>query len=144
MKIGSLKEVDAWSGGAYLGIGTHPAEIISASEGKSSGGHDQFEMEWQAIDGPEKGGTIKEWLVVIPSTLGKVKGLLESCGVENLDAIDEVTPEQLKGLKAAIVVRKENPDDKYPRVIGYRPLSELPVDSVGASGSKDSTDNLPF
>lgn len=144
MKIGSLKEVEAWSGGAYLGIGTHPAEIISAGEGKSSGGHDQFEMEWQAVDGPEKGGTIKEWLVVIPSTMGKLKALLEACGVSIPEGEFDVAPDDLKGLRAAIVIRKENPDDKYPRVTGYLPLSDLPADTTGLNGSSDTTDKLPF
>lgn len=145
MKVGSLKDVEAWSGGgAYLGIGTHPAEITSASEGESSGGHPQFELEWTAIGGEQKDGTIKEWLVVIASTKGKLKGLLEACGVEITDALDEVNPSDLEGLQCNIVVRKENPDDKYPRVMGYLPLSEIPADTTGLNGSSETDERIPF
>lgn len=144
MKFENLNEVEAWKSGAFLGIGTHPAEIVSASEGKSSGGHDQFELEWAATDGPEKGSTIKEWIVVMESTKGKVVALLEACGVTIPPGEFNVGPEQLKGLKAAIVVRKE-PDDKYPNVKGYLPISDLPADTTGMNSSASSADDkLPF
>jgi len=146
MKVGSLKDVEAWSGGGgYLGIGTHPAEITSASEGESSGGHPQFELEWSAISGEQKDATIKEWIVVIASTKGKLKGLLEACGVEITDSLDEVNPSDLQGLQANIVVRKENPDDKYPKVMGHLPLSDLPAPDMDGLGA-DPVDepSLPF
>lgn len=141
---GNLKEAEAWQGGLYLGIGTHPAEITSAAEGQSKKKHPQFEFEWTAIGGDEKGGTIREWLVVIPSTLGKLKGLLEACGVEITDNLSSISPSDLEGLKAAIVVRKENPDDKYPRVMGYLPLSDIPADTTGLGSSKEPEVDVPF
>lgn len=144
MKIGNLTEVKAWADGAFLTPGTHPARIIEAEEGLSKEGNPQFELKWEAVAGEEKGGTIREWVVVVPATLGKVRSLMEACGVDIPPGEFELNASDLIGHGCSIVVRKQDPSDKYPKVVGYSQTSDIPADTTGLGASKGAEVDVPF
>lgn len=144
MKIDDLQEVEAWKGGAYLGIGIHDVKCIKAEETTSSNDNPQIELEWESIAGEEKGSTIKDWIVVIPATLGKVKQMMEACGVDIPKGAFDLNVTDILGCHTRIVVRKENPGDKYPRVAAYT-NSDLPLPDMDGLGADQAEDvSLPF
>lgn len=144
MKIGNLNEVEAWKGGGGLTVGTHDVVCIRAEETESSKGNPQIELEFEAIRGEEQGGTIRDWIVVIPATLGKVKGFMEACGVAIPEGEFNLNVSDIVGSTTRIVVRKENPDDKYPKVVGYS-ATDATVSAAASTGAADpAADKIPF
>lgn len=142
MKIGALDEVEAWKGGVYLPVGVFDVKCTHEAHVESSKGNPQIELEWEAIEGEHKGASIKDWVVVIPSTLGKVKGLMEACGVDIPKGEFELKPNDFLGLHCRIVVRKED-GDEYPRVRAYT-TSDLPMpDTSGMNGTTED-ERIPF
>lgn len=136
-----LEGVEAWAAGQILPPGSHNVEVVEAKEGESGTGKPQLELELLAYEGEYEGGTIRDWIVVIPKTAGKVKQLLAAFGVGDLDSEVAFEAEDLKGKKAQILVRNEPYDGKdRSRVKAYEPVGELATASNG-SGSED---DLPF
>lgn len=139
-----MKDVDAWEAGDILPAGHHDIEVASAAEGQSTGGHPQLELELTATGGEYEGGRIRDWVVVIPSTAGKVKQVLEAFGVEVPNSSVRFGASDLNGKRARILVREE-PDQEgklRARVKAYEPL-EAVASSNGSTAKKDD-DDLPF
>jgi hypothetical protein len=152
----NFDDVEAWSGGIILNPGTHVVKCVKAEEGTSSGGHDQIELEFEAIAGEEVGATIRDWQVVTPESRGRVLQILKAFGAKipkgdwNLDA------KQLVGKTCKIVVRKEpkrdGSGDEVSVVKAYQPVGDgdAAVQGVkdafpGATESKGGGDeDLPF
>jgi hypothetical protein len=144
--------VDAWQGGGMLPEGMHTCRIKSAEEGRSSNGHPQVELEFEAVEGEYVGATIRDWLVVVPQTFGKVKQLVEAAKLDYPAGEFALEARDLVGRRVAILVREE-PDHKGEsrrRVKSYDPAdgSDLPADTsglppVGGTASKRDED-IPF
>lgn len=119
MKVEGLKDAEAWKGGGVLPAGYHTVKIEDAKEGTSSGGHPQFELEFG-----NDTGSIRDWLVVVPTTIGKVKQLVDATGIELAD--EEITAGMLQGRRLMIHVRMEPHQDpakgERARVNEYLPL----------------------
>ena len=156
---------EAWevSTGTMLPEGDHFVKVIEIDgTGTSSGGHPQIELR---VGNAE--GSIRDWIVVIPSTVGKVVQLTDALGLERpSDA--EVKEEgtgyrfsqtylgKLIGKPVGVVIRDEpdrmDPSKTRTRVQGYVPASDVPAPPIDGGGNaseafapaKDDKDEIPF
>jgi hypothetical protein len=154
----------AWAvGEGILPAGDHVVEVLEASgTGTSSGGYPQIEVKVGNAD-----GEIRDWIVVIPSTIGKVVQLTDAVGLPRPEdaqveadgpgfRLDPKYLDQLIGKKVGVLVRQE-PDRNDPtkmrdRVKGYVPASDIgpsdvPADTAGlGNGGSPATDDedIPF
>jgi len=118
----NLSGEEAWSaGGGLIQPGIHSCKITEAKEGTSSGGYDQIELELTN----DQGATIRDWLVITPKTLGKIKQVLDACGVGVPEGEFDLTASDLQGKSAEIVVAEEPGQDgnTRSRVKAYREAS---------------------
>lgn len=140
MKLKDMDKVEAWTGG-ILPVGPHIVTIEKVEEGKSSGGHDQLELEFVATDGQ---GSIRDWLVVIPSTYGKVKQLLDACGIDTESGDWDFKPDTLRDKTLGIRVGEE-PDRQDATKMRKRVLAYIPADDAAKTDVPASNnDDLPF
>jgi hypothetical protein len=155
----------AWTvseGGEILPAGEHVVEIEEADGGgKSSGGYPQIEVRLSNNE-----GQIRDWIVVIPATIGRVAMFTDAAGLER-PTDEQVTAEgagyrldpryldQLIGRKVGVVVRDEkdrnDPSRTRQRVAGYVPAdsiakSDVPSDTSGFEPAKQlvADDDIPF
>jgi hypothetical protein len=137
IKIKDMDKVEPWSASNILGPGRHLVTIEAAVEGTSSGGHDQVELEFDAMNGS---GSIRDWLVFTPATLGKARQLLDAVGIQ--PAGDEwVFPtDELRGRRLTIVVAQEEyQGNQKTRVQAY-----LPPETSGESANGAPADDSPL
>jgi hypothetical protein len=149
-------------GGGILPVGDHVVEIQDIDgAGYSSGGYPQI-----IVNAGNDEGTIRDWIVVIPSTIGKVVQLTDAAGLERptdeqVEAdgpgyrLDPRYTDQLVGKQVGVVVREE-PDRNDPsrmrtRVGGWVPVSavkksDVPSDTSGFEpvAQTVSDDDIPF
>jgi hypothetical protein len=152
IKLTDMDKVEAWSGGAMLGPGTHNVTIERADEGKSSGGHDQVELEFVSNAGA---GSIRDWLVFTPATLGKARQLLDAVGIEAQSGEWEFPTAKIVGRKLEIMVNEVPHYDESKRAKGetQRKVTEyrtpgsgdgVPGDTNGLGPASASDDDIPF
>lgn len=143
-----VDKAEAWSSGGILGPGRHKVKIVSATEGKSSGGHDQVELDFGALDGS---GAILDWLVFTPNTVGKAKQLLDAVGIKAESGEWEFPTGALVDKQLCIYCADEpsmkDPSKLRTRVQAYEPLSAAAKGTgeqrdVKATPADDS--DLPF
>lgn len=141
------------STGTFLAAGNHKVTIRSVDgSGVSSGGYPQIEVEV----GNDQ-GTIRDWIVITPNTVGKVTQLTDAAGLGRpTDAqvkqdgsgfrIDPAYLAQLVNRTIGVVVRAE-PDNRNPgqtrdRVKGYVDPSKIgtsDLPTMGSAGGFDSS-----
>lgn len=144
--VQNLDREEAWKVSNILPPGWHTCKITEAAETQSGSGNPQIELDLEAIGGDNPGGTIKDWIVVVPQTYGKVKQLLQAAAVpvEAGDWALDVTV--LRGREVSVLVRQEpkfdDPTKTVNRVAGY----EMPRFTVnGGDGTATSADAaIPF
>jgi hypothetical protein len=146
IKLKDFDQVEAWKGGGgMLPPGKHHVEITETTEGTSSGGHDQIEIQFEAVNGT---GGIKDWIVFAPAALGKARMLLEAVGIVPQGGDWEFPTGQLSGKKLTITVIEE-PDRRDPTKTRRRVAAYEEGDKGGAAfdasefGPKND-DDLPF
>ena len=134
-----MDKVEAWKGGAVLQPGKHKVVILTAEEGKSSGGYPQVEMDFEAEDGT---GSIRDWLVFSgEESLGKAKMLLDALGIVSESGEWEFPTTTLLGRKLVITVADQPYQGKSKmRVVGYAP----PGSDVPGSNGSGTDDDIPF
>lgn len=151
IQVKDLDKTEAWKGGAMLPPGQHVVRIESADDSTpSSGGHDQVEMEFQAQDGS---GSIRDWLVFTPKTLGKARSLLDAVGIVPESGEWVFPTDALTGKTLTITVAQEpdrqgaTNDDGTPkmrsRVVAYTAASAASTPASG-NGATKSDDDIPF
>lgn len=145
----NLNEVETWSGAEILPAGRHTCKVAEAKESVSSGGHDQIELELEATDGEFVGASIRDWIVITPATLGKVRQVLEAASVSIPEGEFKLDVQSLVGSLVAVTVREEEYDGKTRnRVKAYDHPKEtdVPADTAGlpTNGSVKKDDDLPF
>lgn len=151
--VPNMDKAEAWEAtGGLLEPGQHLVKITSAVEGTSSGGYPQLEL--QLTDNSGQG--IKDWLVVIEKTFGKVVQMLQAAGVPVPSGDDaQLHPEPLVGKKVTITVSEEadNKGGSRNRVVAYEPASAYAddgtaVDTTGMNGtgspSQKRDGSIPF
>jgi hypothetical protein len=148
----SLENVEPWKGGTVLSPGSHPVRCTDAEEGRSAGGHFELHLTWEATAGPEKGGTIQDWVQVTQTTLGKVRQLMEACALSVPAGEFELGAGKLQGAQCVVVVR-ERPTNKGTmrnEIVAYQrvtPSSDLGDNQgrefVGAGAGNASQNNDP-
>lgn len=125
---GDLNETEAWSGFVGLRAGSHVIECVSAEEAKTKKkGHPQIILELEAVAGDEAGASIRDYIVVIPSTYGKVRQVLEAFGLPLPSEGGSVDAKVFLNKRAKIIVRPEekhdDPGQTVERVQGYSALT---------------------
>jgi hypothetical protein len=106
----NLDGVEPWKGGQVLPVGRHLVRCIDAEEGRSSGGHFELHLTWEAIAGEAAGGAIQDWVQVTDATMGKVRQLLEA--TQTVPSGDfSLGAAQFRGATCEVVVR-ERPNQK--------------------------------
>lgn len=134
-----------------LSQGDHLVEILEVDgTGNSSGGHPQIELKSGNAD-----GSIRDWIVVIPTSIGKVVQLTDAVGLDR-PTDEQVTEEgtgyrldptylgQLIGKKVGVIVRTEpnrnDPSKTRDVVKGYVPAGKIAKsDIANPSGDFDPT-----
>jgi hypothetical protein len=154
----------AWSvseGGGILPAGEHLVEVVDIEgDSTSSGGYPQIVVNVSNAD-----GQIRDWIVVIPSTIGKVVQLTDAAGLERpTDAqveadgpgyrLDPKYLDKLVGKQVGVVVRDEadrnDPSKVRQRVAGYVAPSSVKQSDVPSDASEFQTpatvsdDDIPF
>jgi len=139
-----LTNVEAWAPGDILPPGTHEVIVIAASEGTSSAGNPQLELEMQACAGENEGGTIRDWVHFTPKTAGKVKQVLEAFGMAAEGAVSIEAP-AFVNKRAQILVRQELYNgEQRTKVKAYSPASEAAPAAASNGQAKPDSDDLPF
>lgn len=156
----TLDGVEAWKGGnGPPPPGEYMCRIDDAGEGYSSNNHPQIELSLSVATGEFQGATLRDWVVVIPETLGKVRQLLEAAGMQIPQGEFQMSAHDLRGRSVQAVIREEDwRGKKRTRVIGYgrpgaqpagpaangQPQQPQPI-SVGApTGSSQHDADIPF
>jgi hypothetical protein len=154
---------EAWnvSTGTMLTEGDHFCHVTSVNgSGTSSGGYPQIEIE---VGNAE--GSIRDWIVVIPTSIGRVVQLTDACGLPRpTDEQVEMEPngyrldaeylEQLVGKAVGVIVRAEpdrlDPTRTRDRVKGYVTPDQVQAPPLTGTGSadafqdKDEKKDIPF
>jgi hypothetical protein len=79
---------EAWAVSSFLPAGDHVCKVLEIDgEGNSSGQHPQIEIKVGNMM-----GEIRDWIVVIPATIGKVIQFTDAVGLRR-PTDEEVTPE---------------------------------------------------
>lgn len=141
-------------GDSILGVGDYVTEITSASGGRNKNNNPEIQLEVGCLEGSRR-----DWLVYgSPNDtkgvgVSKVATLFRVAGVQLLNT--DVNPDgtikdekvaQLVGRKVGTIVRKEKPEDEYPRVKGYVPPDEIAaVTTATATATTSGNDaDIPF
>jgi hypothetical protein len=134
-------QAETWSvGGDFLPRGDHAVEVTSAELGRSTNNYPQV-----LIQVGNEQGSIKDWIVVIPSTLGKVVQLTEALGIGRPQPgqfkqvngeilFEDAYVQSWVGKKVGVRVGARNNDQSKDEVKGY-----FPVDRVKATPASDAT-----
>jgi hypothetical protein len=118
----NLENVEAWTGSVPPPPGQHVFRIDEATEGTSSGGHDQLEVSLRVESGDSVGATMRDWIVITPATLGKVRQFLEATEVEIPPGEFALPTSRLPGRLVKGTVRLEERDGKTrARLVAYEP-----------------------
>ena len=127
----NLDDVEAWKGGAVLPVGTHLVRCTDAEEGRSSGGHFEIHLTWEALDAS---GQIQDWVQITETTLGKVRQLLEATRLPIPSGEFSLEARPFLGATAEVVVRERPKPDGTPRaeIVAYNPPPGQQSDVPGA------------
>lgn len=108
------------AGGKSIPDGTYPAEIIEVTEEESSNGNEQLKVVWQFTGGSVKGSKLFDWISLVPQALWRLRGMLETIGVEVPDGVMNLDLDDLVGGAAMLEVTNEPYNGKKrPKVTGY-------------------------
>ena len=146
IKLENIDQAEAWSVSQVLPPGWHNVQVLSAEESQSSAGHPQTELELESLNGD---GKIKDWIVVMEKTLGKVRQLIEAAGLNIQGGAWEFDPVALKGAAVSILVRQEpkygDPSTTVNKVVGYEPpRADIAQHTAGNGSTHSADDDIPF
>lgn len=141
-----IKDVEAWTAGGPPPPGSYLCKIADCKEGQSSGGHPQLELSYTVETGEYQGAEIRDWLVVVQATLGKVRALVEATG--GIWPTEEIDPKAMIGRYLEVVTRREphykDPEKMVTKVAGYKPAKEPAAAGATGGNGKPADDDLPF
>lgn len=142
----NLDGVEAWKGGQVLPVGRHLCRCTTAEEGRSSGGHFEIHLTWEAITGDATGGQIQDWVQVTEGSLGKVRQLLEAARVQVPSGEFSLSAPPFVDKTAELVVREGHKPDGTPRmeVAAYNPppaQSDLGTNQAASFGQPAAASN---
>jgi hypothetical protein len=132
---------ETWDvGGSFLPRGDHKVEVLSAETGRSTNNYPQVELQVGNAQ-----GSIRDWIVVIQSTLGKVVQLTEALGLgrpgdgqfrqENGEIIlNDSYVASWVGKQCGVRVGERRNDPTKDEVKGY-----FPAEKVKATPASDVT-----
>jgi len=159
------QSTEAWKvQDSMLPVGDHVVTIVDPRSGDSSGGFPQVELRVE-----NELGSLRDWLVITPNTIGKVVMVFDAAGVARpqdgeydpeTGKLTDACVDRLHNRKVGVIVREE-PDNRDPtkmrrRIMGYTDASQItsdiPADTGGlptasaASSSRpaDEDERVPF
>jgi hypothetical protein len=148
-----MNSAEAWDASApILPPGKHVVTIVDEDDTqKSSGNHPEIRLQLRADDAQE----IRDWIVVIPQTYGKVKQLFEAAGKPIIEGQTEVTSAVLRGQRVLVTVGQKadrnDPSKMRATVMGYEPVPGGPAGTPSADayanvgqGANAVNDDIPF
>jgi hypothetical protein len=147
-----------------LPVGSHVVTITDPVMGQASTGNPQIELR---VEGDL--GSMRDWLVITPNTIGKVVSVFDAAGIErpqdgefdpDTGVLTDACVDRLHNRKVGVVVREE-PDNREPgkmrrRIAGYvdahQLMSDIPADTSGlppvsapsTSRPSDEDKRVPF
>jgi hypothetical protein len=145
--------VEAWevggAGGAdsFLGAGDHLVSVLEVDgTTTSSGGYPQIELRLG-----NDNGSIRDWLVITPATLGKISQVIQALGVELPDTETEISQADNRvsqsyldgwiGKQVGIVAREEpaynDPSKMRTKIKGYVPADKITPSPAPVSNAGD-------
>ena len=146
MKLKDFDKAEAWSEAPRLPLGWSDVKIESVEEGKSSNNNPQLTIEYGNSQ-----GSIREWLVVVEATYGKLKALTDAAGI--VVEGEDFDPQTLVGKSIGIYIEEEpsrkDPTQTFRNVSAHRPAgqgSDIPGDTEGlpAANGQGADDDIPF
>lgn len=146
--VQNLEREEAWKVSNILPPGWHVCKITDSQETESGQGNPQIELDLEAIGGDNAGGSIKDWIVVVPQTYGKVKQLLQAAGVEVPAGDAQLDVAVLKGREVSILVKQEpkfdDPSKTVNKVAGYDMPRFVAPPGNGAGATSKADADIPF
>ena len=122
--------VDA--GGKAVPDGVYACEVADVTEEEGEKGP-YLKWKFRVTDGPAKGGMIYDNTSLTPASLWRLKGLLETLGIEVPDSTMELDLPEYVGMELPITVVNENYQGKdRPKVGAYG-------GDVGSAGKEPSS-----
>jgi len=144
--VDNLDQVDAWSAGGILSAnpdGTPAKYVVTIDDaddsGISSGGYPQIALEMS-----NDLGSSRDWIVVIPSTHGKVVQMWKAAGLAvPVGQGAMLNAALLKGRKVKITVAKEadNRGELRDRVVAYEPAGGAQPTTSDVTTARDLADS---
>lgn len=163
MSTFDFQAAEAWKvSDAMLPPGDHLVTIVNPIVSESSGGYPQIELRVENAQ-----GSLRDWIVILPSTIGKVVSVFDAAGVARpqegefdpeTGRLTDATVDRLHNRRVGVVVRQE-PDNRDPtklrtRIQGYVDVSQIgsdiPADTSGlpvapsSSRPPNEDDRVPF
>ncbi|CAB4197815.1 hypothetical protein UFOVP1313_33 [uncultured Caudovirales phage] len=140
--MGNPFAVEAWdvssaggSADSFLGAGDHVVTVQEVDgTTTSSGGYPQIELRLG-----NESGSIRDWLVITPSTYGKIAQVIQALGVELPDAETEISQDDHRvaqgyldgwiGKSVGVIARDEpaynDPSKMRTRIKGYVSVDKI-------------------
>jgi hypothetical protein len=150
----NLDNVEPWAPGAILSPGQHTVRVAEADDSKQSkNGYPQIILKLEAIEGPETGGTITDWITITPNSLGRVRQILEAFQYQIPAGDFQLAASHLVYRTARIVVREETGQDGRTRsqVKAYEPSGSgaaadngIGSDPFAGTTAAPVDDSIPF
>lgn len=158
MKLQDIDKTEKWGSSSTLPPGRHLCVIDSAEESVTSNGNPQIILELRAVAGPDRDSTIRDWQVVVPSTYGRVRQILEAAQIDIQGGEWDLDPQALVGRRVAILVKMETKEQgkhagkEFPTVWAYdtpkdsdaQASSDVPADTSGFASNGDAAEEEPL
>lgn len=111
------------AGGIAVPDGNYRAypQSVELTEAESSG-NEMFKFKWKILGPKCKGAVVWDNMVLVPNALWRLKGLMETMGMEVPDGAMEIDPSDLEGEEHEVMLEITN--EKYkgkdqPRITGF-------------------------
>lgn len=111
------------AGGMAVADGRYLAypESVELTEAESSG-NEMFKVKWKIVGPKSKGGIVWDNMVLLPQTLWRLKGMLETMGIDVPDGSMDIDPADLEGEENTIGIEVTNEDYRgkpQARITGF-------------------------
>jgi hypothetical protein len=151
--VSNLDQAEAWSAHQPLDLGWNNVTCLEPEEGQSGGGHPAIRMRFE----DREGKSLKNQLVVIESTYGKVLQFLNAINVQpqggDWDLAEAIPSFAGRKLRVFVVEKpgREDPSKTFREVEAYdvvngQSTSDIPADTagMGVAAAMTRDDDIPF
>ena len=117
-------------------------KCVAAKLGKSGDKETpRVEIEYKIVDGPHKGGSLRDDLYLTPKSLWRLRQTLEAMGMKIPNKAVNLDVNSLKGKELAVTLDDDEYDEKvYSKVVDSYHLSEFEAGDEYADDTDDDED----